>query len=197
MEKKSLKNLTFTIAFLTILVLNVGVYAQQSGQGTAKSEFWKNVQFGGGLGLSFGNFTNITVAPAAIYNVNDYVSAGVGLLGSYVAARDSYKSTILGGSLISLFNPIKEIQLSIEIEQVHVNAVQQYSTIPLGMNGNYDPMQSGSGYELKNNFWTTALFVGGGYNTGNVTVGGRYNLLFDKNKSAYSAAFIPFVRVFF
>jgi hypothetical protein len=41
---------------------------------------WKileNVQFGGGIGLGFGSgFTDISVAPSAIYNFNEYVALG-------------------------------------------------------------------------------------------------------------------------
>jgi hypothetical protein len=31
----------------------------------------------------------------------------------------------------------------------------------------------------------------------NVTIGARYNVLFDKDKNVYGEAFMPFVRVFF
>ena len=134
---------------------------------------------------------------SAIYNVNQYVGVGVGLLGSYVSNRGLYKATVVGGSLISLFNPVPEVQLSLEVEQLTVNTTQNIETVPLNSNGTFDRSQSVKSFDVTTNFWTTALFIGGGYNVGNVTVGGRYNVLFDKNKSAYSAAFIPFVRVFF
>ena len=191
------RKLTIITVFLYLLTCIDGSFAQKINQQPASSEFWQRVRFGGSVGLSFGDFTNITIAPSAIYAVNDYFSTGFGLLGSYVSNRNTYKSTLLGGSLISLFNPIKEVQLSAELEQLHVAAVQQYATTPLGVNGSYSSAQTGAPYEVSTNFWTTALFVGGGYTNGNVTVGGRYNVLFDKNKSAYSSAFIPFVRVFF
>ena len=39
-----------------------------------KSEFWEHVQLGGGLGLGFGGgYTNISIAPSAIYNFNEKV----------------------------------------------------------------------------------------------------------------------------
>jgi hypothetical protein len=47
------------------------------------------------------------------------------------------------------------------------------------------------------NYWNTALYVGAGYRNGNVTLGARYNLLFDKDKSIYSDALMPFVRFYF
>ena len=68
----------------------------------------------------------------------------------------------------------------IELEEVNVN--NKY--IDLG--GNY-----------KDSFWNTGLFVGGGYQEGNVTIGARYNLLFNKDKNIYGDAFMPFVRLYF
>ena len=145
------------------------------------NEFWKQVQFGGGFGLNFGTrYTEITLAPSAIYPVNDYVSLGAGLLGSFTHFKHYYTTGVYGVSAISLFNPIEKVQLSIEVEQARVNT--QIQMIP-------NP--------ITKNYWNTALYVGAGYRNGNVTLGARYNLLFDKNKSIYSDALMPFVRVYF
>ena len=197
MKKKSLKNLTTFLLFVLIAMLNNGVFAQQLPVASSKNEFWQKVQFGGGLGLTFGQFTNVTLAPAALYNVNQYVGVGVSLLGSYVSKRDAYKATVLGGSVLMIFSPVPEVQFSVEVEQLNVHATQNNATAALNSNGSYDSNLTGKNFDVTRNFWTTALFVGGGYNVGNVTVGGRYNLLFDTNKSAYSSAVMPFVRVFF
>ena len=144
--------------------------------------FWDKVQFGGGLGLGFGSgYTDITVAPSAIYNFNDYVALGVGLQGSYVSTKNLFSSAIYGGSIIGLFNPINEIQLSAELEQVRVNSTIKQQGFP----------------DTKDHFWNTGLFLGAGYRAGNVTVGARYNVLFKENNFVYSDAFMPFVRVFF
>ena len=160
----------------------------------AKSEFWKHVQFGGGLGLSFGsNYTNISVAPGAIYNVNEYFSIGLGAQYTYINQKArvlgsnqtlQYTSNLYGGSVIALFNPIRAIQLSAEIEQLRVNTERKIVTNSIVEN-------------LNDDFWNTALFLGAGYRTGSVTIGARYNLLFDKNKNVYSEPFMPFVRVYF
>jgi hypothetical protein len=154
---------------------------QQSIPSESKSDFWDNVQFGGGIGLSAGSgYTDITVAPSAIYNFNEYFSAGVSLLGTYVSSKNYYNSLHYGGSLVTLFNPIEEIQLSVELEQIRVN--NEYKSI----NGNF-----------KDNFWNTGLFLGAGYRTGSVTIGARYNILYNRNKNVYNEAFMPFVRIFF
>lgn len=160
-----------------ILVFSLAALAQTDPK--VKSEFWKKVQFGGGLGLSIGTgYTDITVAPGAIYNFNRYVAAGVGLQGSYIRVKNNYESFIYGGSLIGLFNPIDQVQLSAELEQVRVN-------------------RNFTGTTLSDNFWNTALFLGAGYRTPNMTIGVRYNVLYNKNDLVYSDAFMPFVRVYF
>ncbi len=166
---------------ILILLVNFSM-AQDSIPRATKSEFWKKVQFGlgGGIGISNG-YTNISLSPYAVYRVNDYFSVGPGLQGSYISGPAATQ-TILGGSIISLFNPIESIQISADLEQVNVNSNIKDSNFTLNNGGN---------------FWTTSLFLGAGYRMGGVIVGARYNVLFDKNKSIYPQAFSPFVRVFF
>ena len=140
------------------------------------------MQFGGGFGISIGSgFTDVTLAPSGIYNFNDYISIGAGLQGSIVSQKDYYSSGIYGVSVLTLFNPVEEIQISLEVEQVRVNNTFRNPT-------------TGT---IKENFWNTGLFVGAGYRMENVTVGMRYNLLFNKDKNVYSDALMPFIRVYF
>ncbi len=145
-----------------------------------KSEFWKKVQFGGGFGLGFsGNGSNISVAPSAIYNVNSKFALGTSLQYNYSKFKGFYNSHMYGGSVMALVNPIQEIQLSAEVEQLRVNV-------------NYDNSSLNS-----NDFWNTALFIGAGYRTNNVTIGVRYNVLHNDSDNVYTDAFMPFVRVYF
>ena len=181
MKTLNLKNLLI----LSLLFLCVNSYSQDSTSvqkpKSAKSEFWKKVRFGGGLGLNFGNNgSSFTIAPSAIYQVNKYFSTGVGLQGSYVSFKGSYKSYIYGGSLIGLINPIEFAQLSVELEQLRVNTNFEASfKIPSQRN------------------WNTALFLGVGYMSNNFTVGVRYNILYKESDNVYGNAFMPFVRIFF
>lgn len=142
--------------------------------------FWDHVRFGGGLGLNFGNgFFSGSISPSAIYQFNPYFSAGPSLIYSYQKS-DFFKSSLYGGSIIGLANPIPEIQLSAEIEQLRVNQEVEFI----------------DGIE-EDDFWNTALFVGAGFRTGGVTIGIRYNVLFQEGESIYADAWAPFVRVYF
>jgi hypothetical protein len=181
--KSTLETLINKIAILIFsLLFSSSIYAQKNGLPTTKTNtFWERVNIGGSLGLAIGNdFTNITIAPSAIYNFNNYFALGTGLQYSYLRQKNVFTSNVIGGSLIGLFNPVEEVQLSIELEQVNVNNTYQ----DLGNN-------------QKRNFWNTGLFVGGGYRQENITIGGRFNLLYDSDIDIYGSAFMPFVRVFF
>lgn len=145
------------------------------------SPFLEKVRFGGGIGLQFASgATNIMLAPSAVYDFNRYVSAGVGLQGSYVNVKNNYTSLIYGISLIGLANPLDNIQLSVDIEQLKVNTTYNAT------------------YQLPSaHFWNTSLFVGAGYRSDNMVIGLKYNILYDKNKSIYSDPLLPFVRFYF
>lgn len=180
MRKNILKLIMISLFCFTNKTL---VFAQQNTnqpQPKAKSEFWKKVRFGSGLGLGFGNgFTNISLAPSAVYDVNKYFSAGLGIQYSYLKQRDLYSSSMYGGSIVTLFNPVETIQLSAELEQLKVNTSYTNSSLP------------------SSNFWNTALFLGAGYRVENVTIGARYNVLYDDTKGVYGSAWMPFVRMYF
>lgn len=183
MTKSSFLYNSYKTFFLLILLgFSSSFYAQQVVLPKAKTgAFWENVQFGGGLGLGFSNdYTNIAVSPSAVYNFNDHFAFGSGLQYSYLKQKNYYSSNIYGASLIGLYSPIEEAQISLELEEVNVN--NKY----MDLGGNE-----------KTSFWNTGLYLGAGYREGNVTIGGRFNVLYDKDKDIYGDAFMPFVRVFF
>jgi len=145
-----------------------------------KSEFWSKVRFGGGIGLNFGNsYTNIAISPSGVYQFNEQFAGGVGLNGNYSSRKNDFDATVLGGSLIGLFKPIREIQLSAEFEQNNVNYKDKV-------------------FNSSTNYWAPALFLGAGYSIGDFgAIGIRYDVLYNDRKSVYGTAFIPFIRVFF
>jgi hypothetical protein len=181
MKKNFAINLTVLFTFVFLFSFKSEIFAQENQEMKTKSDFWQRVQFGGGLGLGFGNgYADIMVAPNAIYNFNNYFSAGLGAQYSYVKQRDIFTSNIYGGSVIALSHPIREIQISTELEQLRVNS--RFETV----NGT-----------ATRDFWNTALFVGAGYRNENVIIGLRYNVLHKDRDYMYVDALMPFVRVFF
>jgi hypothetical protein len=181
MKKNFVINLTFLLTIVVLFSFKPEIYAQENTENKTKSDFWKHVQFGGGLGLGFGSgYTDIMVAPSAIYNFNQYVALGLGAQYSYVKQRDFYYANMYGGSLIALFNPIEEIQISTELEQLRVNRT----------------FNDSFGNDTQD-FWNTALFLGAGYRNDNITLGLRYNVLHRDRDNIYAEAFMPFVRIYF
>lgn len=176
--KKIYGLLSKTAVLLVILFFTTNdILAQNT---TTQSDFWKKVQFGGGVNLNFGNgFSNIGISPSMLYNVNEYVSVGTGFQVNYTSSSGNYSSLIYGLHLTSLFNLVENIQLSADLEQLKVDTTFENAATP------------------KNSFWNTGLWLGGGYRTNNITIGGRYNVLYNKDKSIYGNAFMPFVRVYF
>lgn len=167
------------LATIVLFISNNLLAQQQKSRTNSGNDFWRNVQFGGGIGLSLGTgYTDISLSPSAIYNFNEYVALGLGAQYTYLKQKNYYASHLYGGSIIALFNPIQEIQLSAELEELRVN---------VNLDGS-----SGNSHD----YWNTGLFLGAGYRTGNVTIGARYNVLDDTN-AIYGSAFMPFVRVYF
>jgi len=166
-----------TLLTLFLVLSAVNVSAQNAA--TSKSDFWQHVQLGGGIGVSVGSgYTDVSLAPGAIYNFNRYFSAGVGLQGAYLRSKNFYEAYVYGGSLIGLFNPIEQVQVSAELEQVRVS-------------------RNFVGPTVSDNFWNTALFLGAGYRMEGVTIGARYNVLYSEDDFVYGDAFMPFVRIYF
>jgi hypothetical protein len=171
-----------SILIVIILLFCENVIAQYQETPQPRSPFWEKVQIGGGLGLSFSSgYTEISIAPSAIYNVNPYLAVGLGLQGSYVSSKNYYDSTIYGASILTFINPIPQIQFSINLNESRVN--NHYQTV--------------GGGTISDDFWNTALFLGAGYRTGNVTIGLAYNVLYDENDNVYGDALMPFVRAYF
>jgi hypothetical protein len=181
--------LRFIISLTKLLALIIMCLQFTNAKAQDTVNFWQKVRFGGSAGLGFGSgYTDVTLAPGAIYQFNNYIAMGAGLQGTYVHQRDFYDAYIYGGSLVTLLNPIPQVQLSAELEQLRVNLdVDERFTDRYSTNLNYSDR----------NFWNTALFFGVGYQMEHVTIGLRYNVLYNKKDLVYSDALMPFVRVYF
>lgn len=177
--KASISQVYQTLIIIAIcLSINRIGFAQETTP--PQNQFWSKVRFGGNVGLGFTDDTfNIILAPSAVYEINPYVSAGVGLNFGYTDATN-FNATNYGASLITLFNPLPGLQLSAEFEQMGVSQTLEFD-----------------GRDIKDDYWYPALFLGAGYRVGFMSVGLRYDILYDENKSIYASAYAPFVRVFF
>lgn len=144
-----------------------------------KDNFWKNVRFGGGIQLSVGSgFTTVGISPSGIYEFSDKLAAGLGV--SYLYSRYKLQDityNVYGASALVLYNPMKEIQLSSEFEELNV-------------------MRNNSGD--KDSYFLPAWYMGAAYSMGRrAAIGIRYDVLYDEEKSIYDSAFTPFIRVYF
>ncbi len=169
------KLLIFTVLIVALFSKTASAQALNS-----TTNFWDNVRFGGGFGLGFGNDTfNASISPNAIYQVNNQLAIGSGLNLNYSKFRDS-KLVAYGASVLSYYSILPSIQLSAEFEQLRINRKFELD-----------------GANIEDNYWNPALFLGIGYANRNITFGVRYDVLYKENKSIYSNAFMPFVRVYF
>lgn len=166
------------LILIFMLTYNFIIAQQSTALLETKSDFWQNVQFGGGFGLNISSgYTDVFLSPSAIYNLNSVVAFGTGLNLNYVASANYSSSLIYGISTLVLINPIPEIQFSLELNQSRVNYEEKnFST-------------------LSENFWDTSLILGAGYRNGNVTIGIGYNVL--QNDRYDAEPFVPFVRAYF
>ena len=146
-----------------------------------KNDFWSRVRFGGGLGLGFtnGGF-NAAISPSAIYQFNGRFAAGTSLTFNYAKLNDSRRYAY-GASILTLYNPLPFLQLSAEFEQLRINRKLAVVGLPM----------------VEENYWSPALWLGPGYTDRNFTIGIRYNVMHDREKSIYASAWLPFVRVYF
>jgi hypothetical protein len=166
-----------------LILLFIFIFNHLSAQGPSSapnppSDFWRHVQFGGGIGLNFSSgYTDVFLAPSAIYNFNPIVAVGAGLNLNYVASNNYYSSLVYGISTIVLVNPIPQIQLSVGLNESRVNYQEEGFS-------NYSE-----------DYWDTSLILGAGYRTGNVTIGIGFNVL--QNDRYDTEPFVPFVRAYF
>ena len=180
MKKPFITQISINLLVVFLLIFSFTSQAQIELQ-KQKSEFWQHVQFGGGVGLSFGdNYFSGTLAPSAIYRFNEKFATGVALNLSYGKEKYFYENIMVGGSIIGLFNPIRQLQISAEFEQLYVNRTFDDRIL-------YPDEE----------YWYPGLYIGAGFSTGPVTMGVRFDVLYDSTRSIYANAYNPFVRVYF
>ena len=82
----------FKIIFIVVILL----ISHNSKAQDKDPNFWSNVQYGGGLGISFGsNYFSGTISPSAVYRFNPRFALGLGLNFTYNTEKNFYESTIV------------------------------------------------------------------------------------------------------
>jgi len=172
-----MRKIYFLLAIISFVHLNI--FSQNSN--LDKQRFIDNVRFGGGFNIGVGNnYSTFSLSPSAIYDFSDKFGAGFSLTYVYVKNKSIQNPTtnLYGGSILALFKPIYYLQVSFEYENLKIN----------------------QNYYSENNIsqWQNALYFGLEYVTGNISMGLRYDVLFDKVRSiTSSSALNPVFRIYF
>ncbi|MRH99401.1 hypothetical protein GH721_02550 [Kriegella sp. EG-1] len=141
----------------------------------------KRLKFGCGFGLNFVGGTNIGLSPNLIYLLSNKVSIAAGLQGNYTAIKDLQKTTTIGANALLQYSPVNKLITLLEFAELNVNRTTE---APTG--------------DIKDTFWESALFLGVGMNiTNNISLGAKYNVLYDKDESVYTSPILPFVNITF
>ena len=168
------------ILLTLIIFVNLDLFSQNSDLG--QHRFIDDVRFGGGINIGVGSsYSTFSISPSALYDFSNEFSAGVSFTYVYVKNKSTISSTtnIYGGSLLAFYKPISTLQFSTEFEQLKID--QAYASL----NENAS-------------LWQPALYIGAEYVTGNISMGLRYDVLFDKTTNViYSSALSPVFRIYF
>ena len=170
-----------TISLLSLLIcINFSIFGQQS---TVKqNKFSENLRFGGGFSMGFSNnYSTFSISPSIIYDFSDQFSSGVSFSYLYVKNKSTTQkstSNLYGGSILSFYKPISNIQISSEYERLKLD--QKYV------------------FDNDISAWQDALYFGLEYVSGNIAIGLRYDVLYDKTKNfLYASALNPVFRIYF
>ncbi len=128
------KYLFFITFLLTVSTITAQTYPGYQAKQTARQQQQQNTEpvfgfdkrkltFGGGLGMQFGSYTLINIAPQVGYNFSDMFNAGAGI--SYTYYKDDFyvngnkyneKRHYAGFNLYARFYPIQYIVLMVQPE---------------------------------------------------------------------------------
>ena len=167
------------ILLTLIIFVNLDLFSQNSDLG--QHRFIDDVRFGGGINIGVvSSYSTFSISPSALYDFSNEFSAGVSFTYVYVKNKSTISSTtnIYGGSLLAFYKPINTLQFSTEFEQLKID--QKYA------------------FAYGSDLWQPALYIGAEYVTGNISMGLRYDVLFDKTTNViYSSALSPVFRIYF
>lgn len=154
--------------------------------------------YGGGLGLSFGNFTQISLAPQVGYRFDEEWVAGLGFIYNYIKinrifdpalnqwVKPNFENIVYGPTFFGNYFPSDKIFLGAQFEYLNYD---DYF---------YSPTQADP---IILNRWSSVLFLQAGYlqpmgEKGFLQVGLRVNVLHDES-SPYGRWWSPLINVYF
>jgi len=169
-----------------------------------KTDFLDHLVFGGGLSLSLGNYTAISVAPVIGYRITDNFSAGVGFGYQYLRIKDYLPVPSNTGGTNEWWD-LKANMFSTSawaryIIWNNIFAHAEYEMNFMTFKGpGYDRSGSGNIVEVKERYQVPCLLLGGGYRT---PIGDKasinFSLLYDALQDVYSPyGNQPFIRIQF
>lgn len=169
------------LILLSVLCLGIGAAQAQetynSSGKAGKARYKDNVEqkgfdphrliFGGGIGLGFGTYTNIYIAPSVGYRLTDNFAAGVSVGYNYLNIKNyipsfnrntneqkyiSFSQSIYSGSVWARYTIIENILLQAEFEMNNISNFDDYK---------FD----NDGWRVPNTYRATipSLLLGGGY----------------------------------
>lgn len=131
-----------------LLIVNINCFSQSNNNPNSLegTPFADRLYFGGDLGLNFGNYTIVNVAPFAGYRVNKLWSIGSGIKYTYLSYRDpyspwSYQSSIYGGSVFTRYLVGEQFLLHAEFESLNTEVWELFASessrkwVPMGFVG--------------------------------------------------------------
>ena len=182
------------LLILSLLIGSSTVNAQyyetekkENAENTKPKSIKDKLHFGGSLGMQFGDFTSIYIAPIAYYDLSKKIMVGAGfnyIYQSYNWHGEEKKSSIYGPKLAAIFKPFNQLIVSTEFE---------YNFYDRNFNNFNRTVQP---------YWHPTWYVGLGYGVPMGKNGGMYfsmsyDLLYDSYKSYYSTAWRPTIGVYF
>lgn len=151
-----MKTVIFLISMTCILILNTNAQFVEEKQIQQDSDEWnwkEHINFGGGLGLSFGSATYVNVAPAVSIGITPKFTSGVKVSYIYYKNNDfDYSTTVYGGGVFSQYKIYNNIFAHCEYEHLNLDKYLEY----------HDPQRNISYYKKDGRIWVSSVFVGGG-----------------------------------
>ncbi len=173
---------TMAICFLIFLTQETQAQIQMDSLTTVskKDSTLKNkLKFGLGVGVNFVGGTNLSLSPNLTYLLTKNFSIGGGLQFNYAGLKDIQKTTTYGANALIYYTPVRQLLTTLEFSELHVSRNSLITN-------------------TKSEFWESALFIGAGIQiTAKISLGAKYNVLYNKNTSVYSRPIVPFINIGF